>query len=149
MAELVRGSSVPLFDRLAAGNDQEGSASWLLLPEQLQLSIGRELSRLFNTRSRLGPSEYSQCTGTVVDYGIPDFSSLSPRRADDVELLEAALAQAVGHYEPRLKNVSVKVLAVAGRASAATAQIAGDVMVGLKAQRVSFDLEMAPSSVNS
>lgn len=146
MSELVRGSSVPLFDRLAAGDAASSNASWLLLPEQLQASISRELSRLFNTRSRLAPSEFHQNSGTVIDYGVPDFSALYARRGDDVELLESALAQAVTLFEPRLTNVSVKVQALVNRADAATVTVGGDVMIGLKAQRVSFELEMNPSS---
>ena len=146
MSELVRGSSVPLFDRLAAGDVTSSNASWLLLPEQLQASIGRELSRLFNTRSRLSPSEFHQNSGTVIDYGVPDFSALYARRGDDVELLESALAQAVTLFEPRLANVSVKVQALVNRADAATVTVGGEVMIGLKAQRVSFELEMNPST---
>ena len=146
MSELVRGSSVPLFDRLATGDATSSNASWLLLPEQLQASIGRELSRLFNTRSRLPPSEFHQNSGTVIDYGVPDFSALYARRGDDVELLESALAQAVTLFEPRLTNVSVKVQALVNRADAATVTVGADVTIGLKAQRVSFELEMNPST---
>lgn len=146
MSELVRGSSVPLFDRLAGGAAANENASWLLLPEQLQASISRELSRLFNTRSRLPPSEFHNNSGTVIDYGVPDFSALYARRGDDVALLESALAQAVTLFEPRIQNVSVKVQSVADRADAAFVQVAGDVTIGLKPQRVSFELEMNPSS---
>ena len=95
MSELVRGSSVPLFDRLASSEDPVAAGAFLLTPEQLQASIGKELSRLFNTRSRLAPSEYAASVGTVIDYGIPDFSALSPRHADDRELLQMALKQAI------------------------------------------------------
>jgi len=118
----------------------------MLLPEQLQASIGAELSRLFNTRSRLGPSQYQDSTGTVIDYGIPDFSALSPRRGDDMHLLEVTLKQAINFYEPRLSNVSVAVIGVPQRADAAAVRVEGDVMVGLKAQRVSFDLQVGPSA---
>ena len=146
MSELVRGSSVPLFDRLAASDAAGSNVSWLLLPEQLQASIGRELSRLFNTRSRLPPSEFHQNSGTVIDYGVPDFSALYARRGDDAELLESALVQAVTLFEPRLSNVTVKVQGMANRADAAAVTVDGDVLIGLKAQRVSFELEMNPST---
>lgn len=145
MSELVRGSSVPLFDRLATQEATGKDASWLLLPEQLQASIARELSRLFNTRSRLPLSEFHQNSGTVIDYGVPDFSALYARRGDDVAVLESALAQAVTLFEPRLSNVTVKVQGMAQRADAAAVTVGGDVMIGLKAQRVSFELEMNPS----
>ena len=145
MAELVRGSSVPLFDRLALSGDSVASGAFLLTPEQLHASIGKELSRLFNTRSRLAPSEYAGSTGTVIDYGIPDFSALSPRHPDDRELLQSALKQAIVFYEPRMSNISVKVEAVPQRGDRALVTVSGDVTIGLKPQRVSFALGLGPS----
>jgi len=140
MTELVRGSSVPLFDRLASSDSQEGVGAFLLLPEHLEASIARELSRLFNTRSRLAPSQYATGTGTVIDYGIPDFSAMSPRHAEDRELLQGALKQAIACYEPRLQNVAVTVAAVPQRGDQAVVTVSGDVTIGLKTQRVSFEL---------
>ena len=145
MSELVRGSSVPLFDRLASSEGQGGVGAFLLLPEHVEASIARELSRLFNTRSRLPPSGMAQSTGTSIDYGIPDFSALSPRHGEDRDLIEKALAQAIGFFEPRMQQVAVKVSEVAGRGDAAVATVSGDVMIGLKPQRVSFALNLNPS----
>jgi type VI secretion system protein ImpF len=145
MSELVRGSSVPLFDRLSSSEGPGGIGAFLLLPEQLQASIARELARLFNTRSRLGLSEYAQGSGTVIDYGIPDFSALSPRRGEDREALEAALVQAVRHYEPRLQNVKIRIEAVPERGDVAAATVSGDVSIGLQHQRVSFSMNLNPS----
>ncbi len=146
MSELVRGSSVPLFDRLALNDEQMGEGAFLLLPEHLEASIGRELSRLFNTRTRLAPSQYGQSTGTVIDYGIPDFSALSPRRGDDLELMQNALLQAIRHFEPRLSNVTVSVGAVPGRGHSAQVRVGGDMVIGLKQQRVGFALELDDAS---
>ena len=145
MSELVRGSSVPLFDRLASSEAPGGVGAFLLLPEHLEASIARELSRLFNTRCRLSPSEMGESTGTAIDYGIPDFSALSPRNEEDRAAIEKSLVQAVGFYEPRMSNVVVKVSEVAGRGDRAIATVSGDVRIGLKAQRVSFALNMNPS----
>jgi type VI secretion system protein ImpF len=144
MTELVRGASAPLFDRLSS-ESPVGAGALLLLPEQIEASIARELSRLFNTRSRLMPSEYHLNTGTVIDYGIPDYSALSPRRGEDRALLEAALQTAVSLFEPRMRNVSVKVVPVPDRGHAATAAVSGDVVIGLKTQRVSFALDLNPT----
>lgn len=145
MTVLVRGSSVPLFDRLAASEAPGGVGSFLLLPEHLEASIGRELARLFNTRSRFPPSAMDLSTGTVIDYGVPDFSALSPRSADDRRLMEWALAQAISFYEPRMRGVSVQVSAVPGRGDVATATVSGDVVIGLKSERFSFALSINPS----
>ncbi|MDB5874558.1 MAG: hypothetical protein JWQ07_4000 [Ramlibacter sp.] len=145
MSELVRGSSVPLFDRLASSEAPGGVGAFLLLPEHLEASVARELSRLFNTRCRLAPSAMSESTGTAIDYGIPDFSALSPRNDEDRTLIEKALVQAVGFFEPRMRNVAVKVSEVPGRGDTAVATVSGDLTIGLKPQRVSFALNLNPS----
>jgi type VI secretion system protein ImpF len=145
MSELVRGASVPLFDRLAASEAPGGVGASLLSPEHLEASIARELARLFNTRCRLAPSAMADSTGTAIDYGIPDFSALSPRNDEDRTLIEKALVQAIGFYEPRMANVAVKVSEVAGRGDTAVAVVSGDVTIGMKPQRVSFSLNMNPS----
>ena len=145
MSELVRGSSVPLFDRLASNEAPQGVGAFLLLPEHLEASVARELSRLFNTRSRIAPSAMAESTGTSIDYGIPDFSAMSPRNDEDRTLIEKALVQAIGFYEPRMRNVAVKVSEVPGRGDTAVATVSGDLTIGLKPQRVSFALNMNPS----
>lgn len=101
---------VPLFDRLqteergvlgAAGPGRS------LDREGLIESVRRELERLFNTRCQLAAHELDGRERTVVDYGIPDFSHLSPGRDDDRIRLIANLEQAIGAYEPRLANIEV------------------------------------------
>jgi type VI secretion system protein ImpF len=138
MAELVRGTGVPLFDRLS---QTDGVAQGqLLTPQQLELSIARELSRMLNTRSRLSVDAFSSASGTL-DYGIPDVSSLSPRSQQDMERLQVAVAHAVRCYEPRLKNVKVKAFSVtAGQAAAMV--ISGDVTIQMKLQPLSFELQL-------
>jgi len=141
MSELVRGSPVPLFDRLSSAQGSDGSRQQLLTPEQLEVSIGRELSRLMNTRSRLSPSEFAASTGTTLDYGIPDISALSPKSHPDLDLLQATVKQAIHHYEPRLNGVTVKAFpSVHG--GAATLMISGNVSVGLKLRQLNFELQL-------
>lgn len=145
MTELVRGSSVPLFDRLALHEGADGTGAFLLSPQQMEASVARELARLFNTRSRLALSQMDQSTGTVIDYGVPDFSALSPRRGEDRALLERALQQAITDFEPRLSSVKVKVEPVPDRGDVAAVVVSADMAVGLQQQRVSFSLNLNPS----
>lgn len=142
MSELVRGSPVPLFDRLSSVQGADGSRQQLLTPEQLEMSIGRELSRLMNTRSRLSPSEFAGSTGTALDYGIPDISALSPTSHPDLDLLQATIRQAIVHYEPRLKDVTVKAFPSAHGGGAAALLIGGTVTIGLKLRQLNFELQL-------
>lgn len=144
MSELVRGSWAPLFDRLSS-TGADGTGAFLLPPDELEVSIARELGRLFNTRCRLGLSELDASTGTVVDYGIPDFSALSPRSDEDRELLRRALVQSIGFFEPRLANVAVQVEESPQRGDVTAVTVSGDVTIGLQPRRVSFALNLNPS----
>ena len=138
MAELARGSGVPLFDRLS--QTDAVTQGQLLTPQQLELSIARELSRLLNTRSRLTVSEFSLASGTL-DYGIPDVSSLSPRSQQDMERLQESVAHAVRCYESRLKNVKVKAFSISS-GQGATMVISGEVTIQMKLQPMSFELQL-------
>jgi type VI secretion system protein ImpF len=142
MSELVRGASVPLFDRLSARYEATGDMRQLLSPEDLQASIGRELSRLMNTRSRLTPTEFLLGTGTAIDYGLPDFQALSARSQAHSDLLQSMVTLAVGQYEPRLKDVSVKVFPSPGPGSNATLVIGGTVKIGMKLRQLNFELQL-------
>ena len=142
MAELVRGASIPLFDRLSSVGSVTDNRHQLLTPEQLEASIGRELLKLLNPRSRLLPSEFSASTGTTIDYGIPDTSAISARSPVDLELLQSTIQQAICHYEPRLKDVLVKAFPASRPGGGALLLISGTLMIGLKLRQLNFELQL-------
>ena len=72
----------------------------------LKQSIRREMGRLLNTRCPIPLASASE-ERTVVNYGIPDFSSLSPNSADHRSKLENWIRDAIVSYEPRLVDVRV------------------------------------------
>lgn len=141
MAELIRGASIPLFERLQGGDT--GQFGQVMSPAQLELSIARELSRLLNTRSRLVMREFLDSSGTTLDYGIPDVSALSSRSQSDLDLLQSAITKAIAMYEPRLKNVVVKAASSATDATTRVA-ISGAVTIGMKLRPLSFELQLDP-----
>ncbi|MGJ7535233.1 MULTISPECIES: type VI secretion system baseplate subunit TssE [Variovorax] len=141
MSELIKGGVAPLFDRLAsAPSEHARGAAHLETMESLQDSIGRELRRLFNTRSPLSASDYAQGSGTVLEYGIPDFSALSAQNAADLQQLAATLRQAVQRYEPRLTDVSVQVSATPNRHEVALVRIGAQARAGLALRHVDFEM---------
>lgn len=141
MAELIRGASIPLFERLQGGDT--GQFGQVMSPAQLELSIARELSRLLNTRSRLVMREFLDSSGTTLDYGIPDVSALSSRSQSDLDLLQSAITKAIVMYEPRLKNVVVKAASSAMDATTRVA-ISGMVTIDMKLRPLSFELQLDP-----
>jgi type VI secretion system protein ImpF len=100
-----------LFDRLI---DMEPLSQREVRPlttldkQGLKNSIRRELGRLLNTRCPI-PLAPAVTERTVINYGIPDFSSLSPHSTDHRALLESWVRDAIVAYEPRLLDVRVTV----------------------------------------
>jgi len=74
----------------------------------LKQSIRREMGRLLNTRCPIPLAPPGQ-ERTVINYGIPDFSSLSPNNNDHRLKLETWIRDAIVSYEPRLVDVRVMV----------------------------------------
>lgn len=78
-----------------------------------------------------------------MDYGIPDFTALSPHSRHDLELLQAAVTKAIVFYEPRLRSVAVKAFS-AGAGKAAKIVISGVVTIDLKLRQLNFELQLDP-----
>ena len=101
----------PLFDRLT---DLEPERQIEVRPARslerrgLKESVRRELECLFNTRIPLAAEAVQGRPRTVLEYGVPDFSTYSPHNPDDVRRLEEHLREAVEAFEPRLDEVAVK-----------------------------------------
>jgi type VI secretion system protein ImpF len=122
-------SSMPLFDRLAADGEARLSGA-----DALRESVARELGRLFNMRSPLTFEAFGASDGTVLDYGLPDFSDRSLQSEPDREAIAAAVKHAIALFEPRLANVSV------GFTPRAVLTVNGDLRSGRSVAHVAFEL---------
>ncbi|MFC0401951.1 type VI secretion system baseplate subunit TssE [Paraburkholderia rhizosphaerae] len=147
MSAIASGSSMSLFDRVAdADAGADGDAS-LPLADTLRASIARDLARLLNTRSRLTFDLFAQREGTVLDYGVPDFTERSLQSGADRDAIAAAVARAIALFEPRLANVSVGFTGTSGGTSAADPKrhapcltIRGEMRAGTAVHHVAFEL---------
>lgn len=140
MSDLSLSSPVPLFQRLCARDGELGDAS-SFDATGLQASIAQELSSLLNTRCGLTISEFMNCQGTVLDYGVPDFSALSCRSTDDLLLVNQAIQHAITLFEPRLSHIHVQTYTGARQQPGlAHVQITAAVRLGLSLRRVNFDM---------
>lgn len=105
------GARVLLFDRLV---DMEPQSQKEVRPlrtldkQGLKHSIRMELGRLLNTRCPI-PLAPPADERTVINYGIPDFSYLSPNNGEHRSKLESWVREAIVSYEPRLVDVRVSV----------------------------------------
>jgi type VI secretion system protein ImpF len=98
---------LPLFDRLAQGSPEPGKEQRILDSNTIRESVLQDLLRLLNTRSSRRGLLQPMVEGTVLDYGLPDFSALTPASDADRNILAQAIAARISAHEPRLRNVRV------------------------------------------
>ncbi len=108
------GAPALLFERLVDDEAhclQESPPFRVLSRQELWESVNRELGRLLNTRCPVPLHLLDEAERTVINYGVPDFTSLSPLNPDDRKLIASVIAQTITAFEPRLRNVRVRVVA--------------------------------------
>lgn len=126
---------MPLFDRLAAQGD-----AYLPDEDALRASIARDLQRLLNTRASLPFEAWFARGGTVIDYGVPDFSERSLCSGADREAIAAAVARAIAWFEPRLEDVTIRFAEPGRHANEAVLTIRAAMRAGERISRVAFEL---------
>ncbi len=137
-----------LFDRLI-DNDPESKQEVrpfrALSVQELKDSVRRELSRLLNSRCPIPGSALEGMGGmerTVINYGIPDFTSYSPQNANDQSKLAKSMRQAIEAFEPRLTNVDVTVDPLLPNERTVSARIEAVLIAGTVREPVMFPILM-------
>lgn len=69
----------------------------------------REVEDLLNTRCPFPNHEIEGSPRSVIDYGVPDFSGLSPMAREDQKVVARGIGAAIEAFEPRLRDVYVEV----------------------------------------
>jgi type VI secretion system protein ImpF len=143
----IAGARALLFDRLVDVPDRDDERPLRILNrEQLKASVRRELERLLNTRCSIPLHQLGEEERSVINYGIPDFSSLSPHNADDHVLIASIVGQTITAFEPRLRQVRVEVGPVANAQSSLFLIIKAELTVGLFTEPVSFPVTLNSKS---
>jgi type VI secretion system protein ImpF len=99
-----------LFERLVDKElhlTEESPPFRVLSRWELRESLMRELEQLLNSRCSVPLELIGEEERTVINYGIPDFTSLSPQSPDDRKRIASIIAQTITAFEPRLRNVRV------------------------------------------
>jgi type VI secretion system protein ImpF len=138
---------MPLFDRLV---DRDPSLRAEVRPMRtldrrgLRESVRRELEQLLNTRCPVPAHHLAGRPRTVIDYGIPDFSTFSARSFADRQRLADILRQAVETYEPRLGRVRVTIEPVEGDDLVLAGRIDAVLLIENAPEPVSFVTVLQP-----
>ncbi|HEY0544264.1 MAG TPA: type VI secretion system baseplate subunit TssE [Pyrinomonadaceae bacterium] len=104
------GARALLFERLVDTELHEKAESppyRVLTRLALWKSVRAELGQLLNSRCPVPLHLLGAEERTVINYGIPDFSSLSPESSDDRALIASIISQTITAFETRLRNVRV------------------------------------------
>src|SRR5215467_1765770 len=99
-----------LLDKLAPREDAAGSR---FSADSIEESIIRDLEMLLNTRREefLVPPEFEQTAASIVNFGIPDPAKCgSLRFGPEQAKLCRWIEEAIRNFEPRLRNVAVRVV---------------------------------------
>jgi type VI secretion system protein ImpF len=128
---------LPLFDRF--GGPLSESSEALPPADALQLSLRYDLTRLFNVRNRLTVDEFLTGAPTSLDYGLPDTLHLSAQSATDLQRWQQVIVRAIALYEPRLRQVTVKVAPSADWPTMAWVAITATAILG--SERLQFEFE--------
>jgi type VI secretion system protein ImpF len=143
----IAGARALLFDRLVDLHPEEDEGERplrILNRDQMRASVRRELERLLNTRCSLPLHGLGEAERSVINYGIPDFSSLSAQNADDHALIASIISKTISAFEPRLSQVRVEVRPAENEEGRLWLSIEGVMAIDLFNEPVSF-----PVSLNS
>ncbi|MDQ8021132.1 MAG: type VI secretion system baseplate subunit TssE [Moraxellaceae bacterium] len=97
-----------LFDDAPAERN-EHPADFRQSLANLKQAVARDLETLLNTRSDglTDLSTYPEAERSLLTYGLPDFSSLSPSSEVDRNRIRSSIERAIAFFEPRLQRVQV------------------------------------------
>lgn len=103
-----------VFDRLIDNepfNTHETPHSQTQTMREIRESVMRDLENLLNTRWRCKswPPQLNELSSSLVNYGIPDFSSVDLSNELDRNSLREAIEFAIRTYETRFVSVSVEI----------------------------------------
>ena len=124
MAELTPAERLQpcLLDRLTddePGSVKEGREQRIVSLRRYREAVLRDLDWLLNTSAHPasdGLDEFTEVVGSVLNFGIPDFTGLTASGLKPEEF-ERRLAEAVRRFEPRIlpQTVSIRVVSTYGR----------------------------------
>lgn len=146
---LIRGLPVPLFERFREDVDDRRVLEPYRIHtlELLLKSIQREIAHLLNTR--LPPKEQPATSWvpisepeTVLDYGLPAFSSMSSGSTTDIALLRETVLRKLARFEPRLIDPQLELHPDPEDPAGMLGVLRGKVRLDLTNQPIHFELKL-------
>jgi len=108
---------------------------------QVKASVVRDLENLLNTKKFVSSlaSAYKELNNSLFVYGLPDFTSHNPKSPSVRHQLRQEIEKAVTRFEPRLRNVTVRIETQTQDDRNLRFKITGLLIVDPVAEPVTFD----------
>ena len=108
---------------------------------QVRDAVARDLENLLNTRKSIYPvpDVDGQVTASLFTYGVRDFISYSPRSPSVRQQIRQEIERVIVQFEPRLRNVSVRLDSSAGSERTLRFRISALLVVDPVTAPVTFD----------
>ena len=108
---------------------------------RIKAMVVRDLENLLNTRRQIlpVPASYKEVNNSVFMYGIGDFTSENPRSPSVRRQLRQDIEKTISRFEPRLKNVTVRLEEDIGAGRNIRFRISGMLVVESETEPVTFD----------
>ncbi|HEX2799445.1 MAG TPA: type VI secretion system baseplate subunit TssE [Thermoanaerobaculia bacterium] len=116
---------------------------------QVKQALRRDLEWLLNTRRVLEvPEDLPFVSDSILAYGLPDFTNLSVKNAEDQHDLTRALEATLKRFEPRLEDVVVSVASASVLERAFRFKIEARLRIDPVPEPISFDTTLQIGSGN-
>jgi type VI secretion system protein ImpF len=137
-------SRATVLDRLVdmePGVSHEPVQRRLLDIRQVKDVVIRDLENLFNTRRQIlsVPASYKEVNNSVFMYGLGDFTAENPKNSSVRQRIRQDVEKAISRFEPRLKNVTVRLEEDIEEGRNLRFRISGMLVVEPEIEPVSFD----------
>jgi type VI secretion system protein ImpF len=108
---------------------------------QVREAVARDLENLLNTRKSIHqvPEVDGQVSASLFTYGVRDFISYSPRSPSVRQQIRLEIERVIELFEPRLRNVSVRLDTSAGNERTLRFRISALLVVDPVTTPVTFD----------
>ncbi|MBT9330203.1 type VI secretion system baseplate subunit TssE [Paracidobacterium acidisoli] len=148
MARLATESLITqsVLDRLTNVDDWPATRSQSL--RYFKDALKRDLEWLLNTRRPPIPelAEYDAAKNSVINYGLPDITSLGLSSASDHRRLRIAIEESIRNFEPRLADVRVSLDGAETANRRLRFHIEGSMKLDPSPEEISFDTVLELSS---
>ena len=140
----IQNSRASILDRLLDDEpnvSREPAQHRLFDIRQIKAMVIRDLENLLNTRRQILPvsASYREVNNSVFMYGLGDFTSENPKSPSVRQQLRQDIEKTILKFEPRLKNVNVRLEEDPEKGRNLRFRISGMLVVESETEPVSFD----------